>query len=835
MKEHKAKTWFSLKRFSGKSFNPDSKVKSADRLMTDIEQGRLNCITNRNINNKSAKNTPTGDSLITLLLKRLGLVFSCALMTLFVGVTSVSAQSATDGASDQEESREEIKLNLQDVDIRVLISTVAEVSGKNFIVDPRVKGKVSVISGKSVSPEELYDYFLAILEVHNFATVGYGNVIKVLPSNVIKQKPTTTLFQPTDQENDEQITQIIQLQHAAVQDLVPIIRPLIPPTSHFGQHSASNSVILTDTAANIQRLLKIIRRIDIPDKRSNTHVVYLEKTKASDMASSLTQLIASTANPKDAAGSSAKLSIQAFDAINALVISATDEQFARVKALVDELDVERDIAGDVNVIPLKYANSEDLVSILNDLTGSSGGQGAVGEFSVQADEASNSLIVKASASQLKTIKAVVDKLDKRRAQVFVETIIAEVSLTQAASLGVTWGAGVPAPTSSTTVDGTTTTTSSPRLNTVGNTPGTGTSATTFSNLATNGFSYSLLDFGRYQLDLVLNAIRSDSNSNVLSTPTILTLDNEEAEIIVGQEEPFLTGQFNNGINQTTTDNNNNTTGTPIGSGFQTIERKDVGIKLTIKPQINEGGTIKMEVFQETSGVIEQTRGGVLGPTTNQRSIEAVVQVDDGQVVALGGLITDDLVDIEDRVPVLGKIPILGALFRSKSKTAIKRNLMVFLKPRIIRTPDQLANYSKVKYDEVRRDGLVSKYANDDFLLPQSEPPVLVEYDEAVDEGVVGSEARVRQLKSGDPRQSVQSRVKDIIFGRKLPKKLKDLDVDDDHDSNWKTGLETNDSLEEANEKANVEKLLQDIDQRQRQTEGQVFDVSGNRGRSGVGE
>ena len=748
--------------------------------------------------------------------KKIALSLVFAAITSTIGVATTNAQvSREPRGSNVEVKKDEIKLNFQDVDIRVLINTVAEVSGKNFIVDPRVKGKVSVISGKSVTPEELYDYFLAILEVHNFATVGTGSVIKVLPSNVIKQKPTTTLFQPTEQENDEQITQIIQLQHASVQDLVPIIRPLIPPTSHFGQHSSSNSVILTDTAANIQRVLKIIRRIDIPDKRSNTHVVYLEKTKASEMASSLTQLVASTADPKDAAASGSKLSIQAFDAINALVISATDEQFARVKALIDELDVERDLAGDVSVIPLDFANAEDLVSILNDVTASNT-QGAATDFNVQADEASNSLIVKASGGQLKTVKSVVEKLDKRRAQVFVETIIAEVAITKDGNLGVTWGAGVEAPTIQNGSGDNATTITDPRANTVGSRAGTGLVSSVFPVTGTSpGFNYRLFDFGRYQLDVVLNALRSDTNSNVLSTPTVLTLDNEEAEISVGQEVPFITGVFNNGLTNVNDGGTDTGRGSGLGTGFQTIERKDVGIKLRIKPQINQGDTIQLEVFQETSTVAPTQVEGQSDLITNRRSIEAVVQVDDGQVVALGGLITDDVTDNESWVPFLGKIPVLGALFRNKSKQSIKRNLMVFLKPRIIRTPDELEKYSKKKYEAIRRDGM--EYANetDDLLvLPASETPILLEYNETLNDGEIGTEKHERDRQKGEHKKSFQRKVKDIIFGRRMP------------EDNDQTNNTIESRLEDVEAELKAQQILEEIERQQQSTSAPVLDLSG---------
>ena len=318
-----------------------------------------------------------------------------ALSTAITILSGVSSHSVLAQVTGDPDTATQVTLNLQNVDINVLINTVAEVSGKNFIVDPRVKGKVSVISGASLNPDELYDVFLSILEVHNFATVDAGTVIKILPSNVIKQYPTPTLFSPTEGTNDEQITQIIQLEHAAVQDMVAIIRPLIPPTSHFAPHNPSNSLILTDTASNIQRVLKIIRRLDVPDKRADIHVVYLDTAKASDLAATLTQLITSTVTNKEAASGS-KVTIQPLDAINALVVSASDGEFARIQALVNELDIERELSSDVNVIYLKHAKAEDMVTILNDVT-KSATEGATSDFSVQADESTNSLVVKASS------------------------------------------------------------------------------------------------------------------------------------------------------------------------------------------------------------------------------------------------------------------------------------------------------------------------------------------------------------------------------------------------------------------------------------------------------
>ncbi len=700
-----------------------------------------------------------------------------AVFTFYMG--SAQAQQATGQAA--EEQQDQIALNLQDVDIRALINTVAEVSGKNFIVDPRVKGKVSVISGAPLEPDQLYEVFLSILEVHNFATVETGNVIKVLPSNVIKQRPTPTLFTPTDNSDDEQITQIIQLNHAPVQDLVAIIRPLIPPTSHFAPHQPSNSVVITDTTANIQRVLKIIRKIDIPDKRASIHLVNLKFARASDLAATLTQLVTATAEPNEAA-SSPKVSIQAYDSTNSLLISAAEEQFVRIQALIDELDVEREVVGDVTVIPLKHADAADLAGILRDLNSAGEQANGAAELLVQADEASNSLVIKATGAQLKSVQGVVDQLDRRRAQVFVEAIIAEVSVDQQEDLGITWRAGIEAPTVGGTpasADGATPAvpgTPNARVNTVGRRAGTGTSQFT-GPLQTGGFTYSLLDFGRYNLDVTLNALRTDANSNILSTPTILTLDNEEAEIVVGQEVPFVTGQFNNGLNNsTTTDGTGNQT-VNTGSGFQTIERRDVGIVLRITPQISEGDTVQLDVFQEISDIdMTQVGGQASDIVTNRRSIDATVQVDDGQVIALGGLIQDDRSNSQTSIPFLGRLPLVGALFRTRAEDSRKTNVVVFLKPTIIRTPDDLLEISRVKYNDVRRDTLRYRNETDDIVLADVEPPVLIEFDKATEtSGALTQERYIDRLK-GDPKRPIKSSIKDIIFGRKpAEQKIRELE------------------------------------------------------------
>ncbi len=615
---------------------------------------------------------------------------------------------------------DEITLNFQDVDIRALINTVSEVTGKNFIVDPRVKGKVTLVSGGPLNAEQIYEVFLSVLSVHNFSAVPAGDVTKIIPSNIVKQQPTPTIYKGADDKNDEQITQVYQLEHGSVQDLIPILRPLLPPTSHFAAHAPTNTLVFTDTASNVQRLVEIIRKVDIPDRRSNIHVLYLKHAQAKDLAGVLTQLTTSIVKPGSQKAQLGTVSVQADPAINALIINAPDNEFNLLKAVVDQLDIERPAEGDVHVVYLRYATAIDLVDLLNQLVGETAtGGGPEGqnplrpEVSVQADEATNALVVRAGDDDFRTLKAVIEKLDVRREQVFVETIIAEVSADKAADLGVEWQARH------------------------GNTPtGETTASTDFSDFSgglTLGFINDLVEdiTGNIVPDLsvVLRALRSDSNTNILSTPNLLTLDNESAEIVVGQEVPFVTGQFVSDASSTTITgggdggDGDGATATGVVNPFQTIERKDVGIKLEITPQINDGDAIRLEIAQEISRVSPTVLEGASDLITDRRSIKATVQVDDGQIVVLGGLIQDDVVDTVEWVPVLGKIPVLGALFRRKGKNATKRNLMVFLRPKIIRTAHDIAGVSRDRYGYIQRQQRFGQPGTEKLIQGVS-PPVL---------------------------------------------------------------------------------------------------------------
>ncbi len=608
---------------------------------------------------------------------------------------AVSMESFQVNESEEEGGEDIITLNFQGADINALIGLVSQVTGKSFIVDPRVKGKVTLVSGAGLPSEKLYDIFLSVLEVSNFAAVPSGEVTKILPKNLVKQHPTRTTDTPLD--NDEQITHIVALKHASVNDLLPILRPLLPPTDHIAPHAGSNTLILTGTSANINRTLSMIKRMDKVQKTLEIRVIYLKYADATKLAAVLSQTLSSISAENNRSGQvPPTISVQVDEGLNALIVRASESAFPMIQALIDQLDIDRPESGDTHVLYLKFAQATDLVSLLSGLQqpAAQDESGAIQrtEVNIQADEQSNALVIKADPKDFENLRSVIEKLDIRRAQVFVETIIAEVSINKESEIGVDW-------------------TGNRRTNDGGDLHfDTGFSETT------GGFQLGYIDrlFTNLSgvivpnLNVVLHALRGDSNTNIISTPNLLTLDNEPAEIIVGQEVPFVTGSFTSNASPTTivgggTGDGNINAGVGVVNPFQTIERKDVGLTLRITPQINDGDTIRLEIEQEVSNISPITVQGAADLITDNRSIKATVQVDDQQIIVLGGLIRDDAVDTQQWVPVLGKIPVLGALFRKNTKKAVKTNLMVFLRPKIIRTPEDLVSLTEDRYEFIRNE------------------------------------------------------------------------------------------------------------------------------------
>jgi general secretion pathway protein D len=577
--------------------------------------------------------------------------------------------------------------NYKDADLRQIIEAVSAITGRNFIVDPRVRAQVTMLSAQPMSPDAFYAAFLSILEVHGYIAVPSGDLVKILPDANARQVPGIEQVPGRPGSADEIVTQVVTIRNIGAAQLVPILRPLIPQYGHLAAHQASNMLIISDRAANVNRLLRIIQRIDT-GADADIEVISLQHASSSDVVRVVTALQQAATG-----GEAAKpLGLVADDRTNSVLISGDQVARLRLRALISHLDTPLEDGGNTQVVYLKYADAEDLGTRLREQISAitpieEGRQPAAGADNViiWADPGTNALVITAPAEAMRSLRMVIDKLDIRRAQVLVEAIVAEVSYNRAAELGVTWA-----------LDG------SRDNNIVGLTKfSSGANISDLAGAALAGDAAIgaalgalpqgiILGAGRIgssgtNWGVVLRALLADSDTNVLSTPSIVTMDNEEAEIKVGQEVPFLTGSFAG-------------TGAQPGivNPFQTIERRDVGLTLRVTPQINEGDAVVMTVTLETSS-LSAPIGGAVDLVTNQRRITQKVLIEDGEVLVLGGLVSDDLIQSEQRVPLLGSIPILGHLFRSQSASTEKRTLMVFLRPVILRDGTQSAMETNAKY------------------------------------------------------------------------------------------------------------------------------------------
>lgn len=581
-------------------------------------------------------------------------------------------------------------LNLKDADINTVIATVSEMTGKNFIVDPRVKGKVTVISSQPMEADDIYQVFLTVLNVHGFAAVPGKSVTKIVPEVNAKQDAIPTVNGRSVVEGGQFVTRVITVNNVAAAQLVPILRPLLPQEAHLAAYAPTNVLIASATAANIERIVGLVDRIDLSSE-TEAELIPLQYASASEIERILNSLQQEAA--KGAAVPADEVKIIADSRTNSVILSGDKSKRHQLKKIITQLDTPLQSNGNARVIYLRYAKATDLANVLSgvgkSLAEEKGGaankgkaQGGTGTpLNIQADEATNSLVINAAPEVVRDLEAVIRQLDVRRAQVMVKAVIAEVGADTEMQLGVMWG-----------FDG------SADGNPVGlidfNDTMVG-AAKAAQGLAEppnlNGLTVAAGDFtsGAFNFAGLLRALGGNSNNNILSTPSLMTLDNQEAEIVVGQTVPFITGSYSSTGSSSTPTN-----------PFQTIQREDVGLSLKIKPQINEGNAIRMEITQEVSSISGSTVSAS-DLITNKRSVKTTVMVDDGQVLVLGGLIEDQLVESEQKVPLLGDIPVLGWLFRYQSNKKIKKDLMVFIHPRIVRDSGQSTALASEKYNYMR--------------------------------------------------------------------------------------------------------------------------------------
>lgn len=640
-------------------------------------------------------------------------------ITLFLGLTILTVSPLPAAEKEKEPAR--VTLNFQEVDIATVVASVGKITGRTFIVDPRVKGKVTIIAARDVPEKEVYPIFLAILQVHDFAAVEDGEVTKIIPLDQAKHDSWGPLAgsEPEAPANS-MVTALIPVKHVSADKLIPVLRPLLPPKSYLAAQPDSNLLIISDRAGNIARLQQLVNQLD-QDRSGEIEVVKLQYAAARDVVQVITGL---SGQPARAPGDTGGLKLIADERTNSVIMSGGEGERVRTKALVAHLDTTIEIEGDTQVVFLKYAKAKDLTPILAKVEPAKAATPGLAaaptaaralDFNIQADEATNALIITAPAATMKSLQAVIRKLDIRRPQVQIEAVIAEILTGVGAELGVQWRATeIQAGNDHGLLGGTNfASNSNPGINTLS------ADLNAFGNLAGFNLGYlkgttTILGKEILNLSALVSALASDGDSNILSTPSLVTMDNQEAEIIVGQNVPFATGSYTGVGGQTSN----------IQNPFTTFERKDVGLKLKVTPQINEGDTIRLDILQEVSNLTSGAANNQVGlQITSTRSIKTSVLVDDGRILVLGGLISDDIQETVQKVPILGDIPFLGWLFSYTKSSHNKRNLMVFLRPTILRDQEQGSRITFDKYDYMRR--LQEERGREGVaLLPQVVPPVL---------------------------------------------------------------------------------------------------------------
>jgi general secretion pathway protein D len=669
-------------------------------------------------------------------MRRLAGFCSVVIGFLLLGIRGIAlAASQSDG--------EGVMLNFANADIDSVVRAVAKITNRNFLIDPRVKGTLNVATAMPVSPAVAYEILRSALRLQGFAVIDEHGILKVVPEADAKHHSTPVSSGKSTLRGDQLVTRVFAIKNESATQLMQVVRPLVSPNNSVTASAASNTLVVTDYAENVDRIARIIEAIDIP--QGDIVVLPLKYVSALDLAPTVNRLMS------DAPGSGAaasdpghRVTVVPDARVNALLVrSDNPARISAARQLVAALD-KPGAGGNIHVIYLRNADATKVAQTLREvLSGESGGTagrtqpqsglsttgagtgaatGLAGQLSavqqatggtsggiVHADRSTNALIITAPDHVYRNIRQVVDLLDRRRAQIFVEALIAEITADRAAEFGIQWQSlNTGSPGSAAVFGGTNFGVGGANILNLAVNP---TSAAAGLNMIVGKGSITLPGSSTPILNLTMLArfLESQANTNILSTPNIIMLDNEEAKIVVGQNLPFVTGQYTNTGGATTAVN-----------PFQTIERRDVGLSLRIRPQISEGGTVLMQIVQESSSVIATTISNAAGPVTNKRSIETVALVDDGAIIALGGLVQDSYASGVEKVPLFGDLPVVGNLFKYDTRQRSKTNLFVFLRPKILRDADSYRELVNDRYDYVI--GKQRTLDHGERLMRDEEPP-----------------------------------------------------------------------------------------------------------------
>jgi general secretion pathway protein D len=578
------------------------------------------------------------------------------------------------------------KINIKNADIHEFVAQVAAITGKTFVIDPRLKGNVTVISSASMDQEAIYALFLSVLRVHNFTATPSGGVIRIQQNATGKQTPGAS-GNLSDVAPEELVTRVVAAQNVESSELVKILRPLIPQYGHIAAVAVPNVVIISDHADNILRLMRMIQQIDVADEEDIVVVPLKEAWVGSVVA--LLERVAPGQIGKNAQGPQS-IQVIANERNNSLILRGKPRPIAEVLKIIDKLDQPATTTGATQVIYLRHADAVKTAEILSGLISNSDAEEGAQESTIQADESLNAIVVRADPGTMNEIMDILKDLDVRRAQVLIEAAIVEVTIDDRRDIGVEAAivaeSGKTTPLASTALNGTVQSLLGSIID-----PETGEAdiVNALGSISSPTLAAARIDRGDISFGAVVTALSTNSDANLLSTPSILTLDNQEAKIVVGNEVPFRTGSFT-------------TSGNTSDNPFTTIQREDVGLQLTVTPHVHDGTSVRLEIAQEITNVIDTPIGdaGFSDVVTSKRTIETVILAEDQQTIVLGGLIQDDITDSQRKVPFLGDIPGLGWFFRSTSTSRTKSNLLVFLRPTVIRSKEDASKATNRKYDDI---------------------------------------------------------------------------------------------------------------------------------------
>ncbi|MDB2409583.1 type II secretion system secretin GspD [Pseudomonadales bacterium] len=628
-----------------------------------------------------------------------------------------NAQQAAEAASASAE--EQFTLNMREADIQGFIQWVANRTGKNIVIHRSVRGAITILSSRAVSPDEAYELFLTVLSMNGFAAVETDGIIKVIPDAEAKTNAIPFLGEQT--RNGSVVISIIDIKNSSSSDLMALARPLMPASAHIASYNQSNTLIIADTARNIAKISKIIAILDQTENKIDLDIIPIIHASADDIASTLSKIVKALDGNAKALAETDKVEFAVDKRSNSILVTGTASKRKQMADLIARLDQPIEGGGNTQVVYLNYIEASEITPILKSVGDSvikDNKTESTQSFSIESSETTNALIMTGPPGLISNLKSVISQLDIQRAQVLIEAVVVQVSGDAGEDFGVVWGGSeiyeenrsggvgaVSTPASNADFG----TLLSAAIPVTGNTPDPAQLAAGV--LSNSGLTYGYLESGN--LIAALRAVTTRNKSNIMSTPTIVALDNEEASLLVGQSVPFITGSATS-------------SGATTTNPFQTIQRQDIGITLNVTPRINQGDSITLEIEQKTENVSQTANSRAADLITEKTEIKTSALIKDGQVLVLGGLIREDDVNTRTQVPILGDLPLLGRLFRSNSVSKRKNNLMVFIRPVILKDQLQISGLTAQRYAFMREKQMQNALST---FIKLTDNPALADFDE----------------------------------------------------------------------------------------------------------